>query len=707
MRHTLARLGIAGLCLSIPCLAPAGQDAHARAAAGSVPPAGETETPNGPLPLPLPLLPPDNWWNLDISGWPVDPNSGTYINFINNGGPCRQLHPDFGGDSDDFPEIFGFPFIVVDEVPLKAVEFDFADESDGVDHGNGDTPFPFYPIPDQAITQPKWIEGGYPGNQCVGGDRHILIVDRNNRNLYELYAMCWDGVRWTGGSGAFFDLETNARRPEGWTSADAAGLAILPGLVRHDEAFGPEEIDHAFRFTVRATNGHVYPASHTACTACPANALPMGARLRLKANVDISAHPPYIQKIFRAMKRYGLIVADNGSDMFISGAYDTRWDNDELNPAFHGLTACDFDVITLGHNPPPPAPVAQGVTPATGTTAGGTVVLIDGVGFRTGATVSIGGAAATGVSVQRSTQVLATTPAHAAGPVSVVVTNPGGLAGTLASGFTFCAGAPAAPALTAPLSVPVDSVNGTASVPAAGGTTFRWSLRGGLITAGQDTNAVTFSAGTPGTFMTIGVTATSAGCASAAAAATVMVDFLDVPASHIFHDFVRTLARTGITGGCGNGRFCESSSVTRAQMAVFLLTAAHGPAFVPPPATGTMFADVPANAFAAAWIEQLAREGITGGCATAPLRYCPTAPVSRGEMAVFLVRARYGGAFVPPPATGVFADVPASNPFAAWIEKVFADGVTGGCASNPLRYCPTTLVSRGQMSVFLVANFGL
>ena len=142
-------------------------------------------------------------------------------------------------------------------------------------------------------------------------------------------------------------MNTNDRRPDGWTSADAAGLAILPGLVRYDEAFGTEDIRHAFRVTVRATNGYVFPASHRAGST--AGALPMGARLRLKASKDLSGFPPELQRIFRAMKRYGLIVADNGSDMFISGAYDPRWSNDILNPAFRALTASDFEVITLGH----------------------------------------------------------------------------------------------------------------------------------------------------------------------------------------------------------------------------------------------------------------------------------------------------------------------------------------------------------------------
>jgi len=177
----------------------------------------------------------------------------------------------------------------------------------------------------------------------------MIIVDRDNRRLYELYAVFFDEKGWRAGSGAFFDLRANGRRPEGWTSSDAAGLAILPGLVRYDEVFGPGEIGHAFRVTVRATNGYVYPASHQA-GATP-RALPMGARLRLKPGVDLSRFPPEAQKIFRAMKRYGLIVADNGTDMYVSGTYDRRWDNEVLNPAFAGLNAGEFEVVALGYRP--------------------------------------------------------------------------------------------------------------------------------------------------------------------------------------------------------------------------------------------------------------------------------------------------------------------------------------------------------------------
>ncbi len=314
----------------------------------------------GALPQPLPLFPADNWWNLDISSWPVDPNSANYTSFINNGG-TRRLHPDFGGDAStpqDPYAIYGMPYAVVSSVTtsnLVAVNFYYASESDGVDHSTN-TSYPFYPIPSDAIAQPYWIEGGDPGNVDLRSsqDRHLLIVDYDHNFLYELYNVYYNTTqgKWYAGSGAFFDMNTNNRRTNGWTSADAAGLAILPGLVRYDEVYDPNvtEIRHAFRVTVRATNGYVYPASHRAGST--PGALPMGARLRLKASVNVAQRTsnPAMQKIFRAMQKYGLIVADNGSDMYITGTYDTGWDNAILNPAFNTLAASDFEVIQLGYN---------------------------------------------------------------------------------------------------------------------------------------------------------------------------------------------------------------------------------------------------------------------------------------------------------------------------------------------------------------------
>lgn len=351
MRHTVkVRLALAmGTCVTVLAITAA------------------AATLGGPLPEPLPLFPSDNWWNVDVSTAPIDPASSAFITFVNNGA-TRRLHPDFGGEaSPGSVATYGFPYVVVDgTTPKRTVQFQYSDESDGVNHTT-DQSFPFYPIPDEAITLPHWVEGGEPGNvdRRSSSDRHLIIVDRDNRHLYELFNVYYDGTQWYAGSGAFFDLNANGRRPDGWTSADAAGLAILPGLVRYDEVFGPDEIGHAFRVTVRATNGYVYPASHRAGSTT--GALPMGSRLRLKASVNISSFPAEIQKIFRAMKRHGLIVADNGSDMFISGAFDTRWNNDVLNPAFRSLTTSDFEVVQLGWRPAtssvPTAPLNVRIVP--------------------------------------------------------------------------------------------------------------------------------------------------------------------------------------------------------------------------------------------------------------------------------------------------------------------------------------------------------
>ena len=305
-----------------------------------------------PPPAPLPVFPVDNWWNADIRTAPVDSASAAFINFI---GGTRKLHPDFGGEeSPGSTATYGFPYAIVGGSQAKqTVAFDYDDESDG----NG---IPFYPIPSQAITQAHWVEGGAPGNvdQRDDGDRHLLVIDCTHNTLYELYNVYYDTTqqKWSAGSGAFFDMNTNNRRPEGWTSADAAGLAIFPGLVRYDEAANAAmpEINHAFRVTVRASNGHVYPASHDAGDT--SGALPMGARLRLKTSVGgvdpaTRTSDPVARKIFRAMQKYGLIVADNGSDMYISGTFDVRWNNDTLNPAFSTLGASDFEVIQLGWKP--------------------------------------------------------------------------------------------------------------------------------------------------------------------------------------------------------------------------------------------------------------------------------------------------------------------------------------------------------------------
>jgi hypothetical protein len=293
------------------------------------------------------VFPIDNWWNLDVTQAPLDPSSQALIDWISGRTPQnpnarRQLHPDFG------PPPYGIPYVgVPSSQPLRPVTFSpYGSESDPGAPGQP----PGYPIPDEARTLPNYIEGGIPGGGS-SGDRHLIVIDRDRWLLFETWATRWNASqsRWEAGSGAVFALATNDRRPEGWTSADAAGLAVFPGLVRADEVLGPGEIRHAIRFTTRATNGHVWPASHSAGSTT--GAPPMGTRLRMKASVDLSGYSPELQKIFRAMKTYGLILADNGTDMYIQGTMDGRWDNDILNPAFHALDADDFEVIQLGWNP--------------------------------------------------------------------------------------------------------------------------------------------------------------------------------------------------------------------------------------------------------------------------------------------------------------------------------------------------------------------
>lgn len=281
-------------------------------------------------------FPDDNWWNRSIEHAPVDPGSQAYLQFV---GLDRTLHPDFG------PPPYGIPYASVGgEQPRVPVTFTlYGDESDAGAPSGVDG----YPIPEEAAREANWIEGGRAGGGD-SGDRHLILVDRDRWLLYETWATRWNASagRWEAGSGAVFDLARNGRRPEGWTSADAAGLAIFPGLLKYHEVTGPGDVEHAFRVTVRATNGYVWPASHRAGST--SGALPMGARLRLKSSVDLSGYPPEVQRIFRAFQRYGLIVADNGSDLYVQGTMDARWDNDVLNPAFRSLRARDFEVIELG-----------------------------------------------------------------------------------------------------------------------------------------------------------------------------------------------------------------------------------------------------------------------------------------------------------------------------------------------------------------------
>jgi hypothetical protein len=270
----------------------------------STPPSGDA----GPRIAGCPTLPADNIWNARVDQLPVHPLSASYLSSI---GPSVGLHPDFGTVWDGAPN--GIPFITVPGTqPRVDVSFDYADESD---------PGP-YPIPANAP-----IEGGPNGS----GDRHVLVVDRDACVLYELFdAHPQADGSWTAGSGAVFPLRSNTLRPRGWTSADAAGLPILAGLVRYDEV-SSGSIAHALRFTAAMTQrAFVWPARHYASSNTSTSVPPMGTRVRLKASVDISRFSPANQVILKALKTYGMILADNGSNLFISGAPDSRWNDDDL-----------------------------------------------------------------------------------------------------------------------------------------------------------------------------------------------------------------------------------------------------------------------------------------------------------------------------------------------------------------------------------------
>jgi len=271
-----------------------------------------------------PVLPADNIWNRPIENLPVAPNSAAYIQTI---GSDTHFHLDFGSGLWDGGPI-GIPYDVVDaNVPKVTVSFDYEDESD---------PGP-YPIP----LNPH-IEGG-PNSS---GDRHILLLDRSTCKLYELYGAYLSEEGWQAGSGAIYDLNSNALRPAGWTSADAAGLPILPGLVRYDEV-ASGRILHAIRFTAPQTRrAYVWPARHFASSLTESQYPPMGQRFRLKASFDISPFEPQVQVILQAMKTYGIILADNGSAWYVSGVPDERWDNDVLHD-IDSLKGSDFEAVDV------------------------------------------------------------------------------------------------------------------------------------------------------------------------------------------------------------------------------------------------------------------------------------------------------------------------------------------------------------------------
>jgi hypothetical protein len=317
---------------------------------------GQSASLNGFVPFPA-----DNLWNKDISSAPVDSNSAAIISFIGSG---IGLHPDFGSGLYNGSSM-GIPYLVVgsQQSALPIVFTAFGDESD---------PGPM-PIPVTANIE------GYPAPGS--GDRHVLVLDNNNCWLYELYSSYPNAASWNAGSAAVWDLTADEQRPYTWTSADAAGLPIFPGLARYDEV-ATGHINHALRFTLQSSRAaFTPPASHWAANSSNALAAPMGMRLRLKASFDISSFSAANQVILTALKKYGMIMADNGSSMYISGAPDDNWNNSDLHN-LGSVTAADFEVVqmnpiyTVANVPSGASPVIASFTASSQSVSAGTPVTL-------------------------------------------------------------------------------------------------------------------------------------------------------------------------------------------------------------------------------------------------------------------------------------------------------------------------------------------
>jgi hypothetical protein len=279
-----------------------------------------------------PIFPANNAWNQRVDRLPVAADSPQLIASIGLDSP---VHADFGSGNWDGGPI-GIPFDVVSRTtPRSRVSFDYADESDRVR----------YPIPRRVH-----IEGGASST----GDRHAILVDKSSCRLYELYDLHHTSHGWTAGSGAVWSLRSNHLRPAGWTSADAAGLPIFPGLARWDEV-ARGTIDHALRFTApRTRRAYVYPARHYASSSNDPSLPPMGLRVRLKASVNVASFPRQSRVVLRALQRYGMILADNGSPWYVSGAPNSHWSNDDLH-SLGRLTGADFEVVDTSSLPQPGA----------------------------------------------------------------------------------------------------------------------------------------------------------------------------------------------------------------------------------------------------------------------------------------------------------------------------------------------------------------
>ena len=523
-----------------------------------------------------PLFPPNNYWNTPVDSLPVDSHS---VNWINSIGATRGFHMDFGSGLWDGGPI-GIPFNVISasQVTKYYPDFYYPGDSD---------PGP-YPIPQNP-------------NREYGSDHHILTIDTDTCNLYEMYDAAQANGQWSGGSGAIWDLNSNALRTDTWTSADAAGLPILPGLTRYAEV-ASGIITHALRFTTNCTASYyIWPARHVAQSGTCATPVPFGARFRLKAGYNISSFSPDAQVILQAMKTYGIVLADNGSPWYVSGAPDESWNNDVLH---------ELDVLK-GNN------------------------------FEAVDTSSLMVNANSGATDNNPLDTHISFP-HPANPTVSASATFAFLRPTGAGSFECKLDAGTYEACSSPKTYAGISLgNHTFSVRAMNGAavldlhppSFTWHIQA----------------------------------------------FWDVPEGYWAASFIERLYKAAITSGCSPANYCPEGAVTRSEMAVFLERGIHGSSF-DPGAPAITFSDTTTN-WAKFWIEALRADGITSGCGNNT--YCPESLVTRDQMAVFLLRARHGKTYIPPHVTNTgFSDVPATYWAADWIAQLASEAITSGCAPS-------------------------